>query len=113
MADLQVVMEKLQGFETEEDLADYLHDYGIVARPRQARSCAIAKFVKIETGLDVVVVNSDAVRIENVDGFTTGSFRHTNAMANFVANYDRGWYPELVEEGYEIAFQHKCCEDCG
>ena len=101
MADLSVVMEKLQGFEAADDLAAYFADYGILAQPRNARSCAIAQFVTIETGL-AVAVNTSALRIENEEGDVIECIQHTAAMENFVEKYDRGYYPELVEEGFEV-----------
>lgn len=116
MADLNVVMEKLQGFETAGDLADYFRDYGIIAQPRNARTCAIAKFVQAETGIYGVVVNTSALRIEDEEGNITECIPHTDAMTNFVEDYDRGYYPALVEAGYEVdtvVENYNCCPNCG
>jgi hypothetical protein len=101
MADIDVVMDKLHNFESADDLAEYFEDYGIIARPRHTRSCAIAQFVSIETGRPIVVAGH-ALRIEDENGALIEYIRHTEAMAQFVQNYDYGRYPNLIEKGYEV-----------
>lgn len=116
MADLNIVMEKLQGFDTADALADYFRDYGIIAQPRNARACAIAQFVRVETGVNGIVINTSALRIEDEDGCVTECIPHTVAMEDFVEKYDRGYYPDLIEAGYEmdiISENYDCCPECG
>lgn len=117
VADLDVVMEKLQSFETADDLADYFRDYGIVGQPRDAMSCAISKFVVEETGLGGIVTNMSSVahyaddeQMQQID-----SYVHTSAMRNFVVNFDGGEYPDLIQKGYEpyVPTYEVCtCETC-
>lgn len=105
--DLNVVIDKLHSFETAADLAEFFRGYGIVAQPRDASACAITKFVMEETGLPFVRTNSFAIRFydaeEDYDGLELlKEFQHTKAMVQFVDNYDRGHYPDLIKPGYEI-----------
>lgn len=112
MADLSVVMDKLQGFETAEDLADFFRGYGIKAQPRNARMCAISQFVVEETGLEGIVTNTECVtHYMEDDGNEDYDYEyqaiysspHTQAMEEFVKNYDRGYYPDLVTPGCEVS----------
>lgn len=114
MVDISVVHEKLSGFETADELAEFFRNYGIVAQPRNARACAITKFVEIETGERNVITSTNALRLENEDGEQLCSFPHTSAMADFVEMYDKGCFSDLVEEGYEIEeSSYNCCPECG
>jgi hypothetical protein len=100
--DINVVMEKLFSFETADDLADYFHDYGIVARPRNAMECPISTFVAAETGIKNVVTTNCSLRVENSQGEQLIVFPHSDAMNDFVERYDKGFYSYLVETGYEV-----------
>lgn len=113
MTDLSVVIEKLHGFETADDLADFFRSYGIVAQPRDARSCAVSRFVASETGL-VPTTNMSAITFyeDESEEFNTLSYSHTDAIRMFVDQYDRGAYPDLIEKGYEISTEKYCCEAC-
>lgn len=106
MADFGVVVDKLQSFETADDLADFFRGYGIVAQPQNARACAISKFVTEETGLDGVTTSMSSLTVYKDEEETMISEHviHTNAMEEFVEKYDKGYYPELIEKGYEIEF---------
>lgn len=114
MADLNVVMDKLHGFETADDLAEFFRGYGILARPSCATECAISKFIieeadilqqDITTTQDSVAVfipmESEGLTIRSTR-FTKVDFPNTDAMAEFVERYDAGYYPLLVEKGYEV-----------
>lgn len=116
MAELSVVMDKLQSFETPDELADYFRGYGIVAEPRNARTCAISQFVKIETGQSVttsmasVCLFADEEQTELLE-----SYEHTGAMEDFVEMFDKGYYPDLVVQDYDFEDEsgYECCADCG
>lgn len=106
MADFDVVVDKLKNFETADDMAEFFRGYGIVAEPRNARSCAISKFVTEETGLTGVTTSMSSVTVYADEEETRADkySQHTYAMAEFVDKYDKGYYPDLVEKGYEIEF---------
>lgn len=106
MADISVVFDKLKGFETADELAEFFRGYGVKARPGRARACAISKFVVEETG--VMRVCSDANSVCTYEANDLGNspivttLLCTEAMAEFIRKYDRGCYPSLIEEGFEI-----------
>lgn len=105
MADLSVVMDKLHGFETADDLAEFFRGYGIKAKPRNSMSCAISQFVKEETGLSDVETGMKSVTIyKNHSGEIVDCIVNTIAMRDFVDSYDRGGYSDLVEEGCKVAY---------
>lgn len=110
MADFDIVVEKLHSFENADDLADYFRQYGVLAKPQEARSCAISVFVGIETGeTGNVITSTREITIQETildhDGdfyqVDRGAIQHTHTMVEFVRNFDTGKYPFLVEEGYE------------
>jgi hypothetical protein len=113
MMDLSVVIQKLQGFETADTLADHFRGYGIKAQPRSARSCPIAQYVSMETGLSGIVVNTCSVRLENDEGDQLNVFPNSGPMCDFVEMYDKGYYPDLIAEGFEIDETYNCCPSCG
>jgi hypothetical protein len=118
MADFGVVVDKLQSFETADDLADFFRGYGIIAQPRNSRACAISKFVTEETGLEGVATSMGSLTVyeDEEETIQTEHVTHTDAMRDFVDRYDKGYYPDLIEAGYEIAFNPNygmCdCEAC-
>lgn len=97
MADLDVVMDKLHSFETSDDLAMYLMEYGIKATPRKSRECAITKFVMEETGLTSVATTN--VDITAVCDEVKTVINNTEAISEFVERFDSFSYPELIDVG--------------
>lgn len=98
MADLSVVMDKLQGFENADDIAAFLQGYGIKAMPRQAQACAITMFIKEETGMtNIATGTKNVVVYDSEDSRSVNDIRitHTDAIEQFVLNYDQYKYPLL------------------
>lgn len=117
-------LEKLAGLETSQQIADFLIHESIKARRNEPTSCAIAEYVWRNTGQEVTV-DGDDVSCEHPQGETSKvryestlksqnalistvvtiaeeykviSFRrHTDAMIDFIENFDEGMYPELVK----------------
>ena len=121
MADFDVVVDKLHGFETAEELAELFRSYGIKAIPTEARSCAISQFVEMETGIlgQVVTSTRDISLMQKMydQGLeydeTIATFEHTDAMMHFVCQFDSGAYPDLIEDGYEPSEGYYCfCSSC-
>lgn len=115
MADISVVVEKLHGFETADDIAEYFREYGIQAFPQEARSCAISQFVEMETGAagniitttrEISLQETVVENLEDGEEYTyeqdVWSMTHSHAMVEFVRNFDSGRYPFLVVNGYEF-----------
>ena len=103
MVEFAVVMDKLSSFDTADDLADFFRGYGIKAQPRNARACAISQFVTEETGLKGIVTNTTAVTVytDEMEQYCSFHQNHTEAMMDFVERYDMGYYPDLIQNGYE------------
>lgn len=100
MADFSVVMEKLQGFETADDIAEFFKGYGIRAQPRDAKACAITQFIKEETGCPHITTSYKSVTVYRDDdwsykGDDSTTVSHTEAMETFVSLFDRFEYPFL------------------
>lgn len=102
MADFSVVMDKLQSFETAEDIAEFLKGYGIKARPGKSRYCAISEFVAIETNSPIVLTSTGMVSTytNKLDGPAELDRRAecTNVMSEFIVKFDQGLYPDLISD---------------
>ncbi len=115
MADITVIMDKLNSFETSIDLALFFQGYGIKAWPRNARLCPISKFVMAETDEEwsvstrshEIVIYDDADELQVMD-----RYEHSSAMVDFVDLYDRGYFPSLIEEGYKNPITGCHCTIC-
>lgn len=104
MADIGVVIDKLHGFETANEIAEFLRGYGIKALPRKASLCAISEFVRVETDHPNVSTTSDSLHVYEDDSkhcVTYKSF-NTDAMRDFVRRYDLEEYPDLIVDGYDF-----------
>lgn len=87
-------LEKLAGFETAEQIRDFLVVEGIKATRGNPYSCAIAEYVY--RGSEVPVrVSGVFTSSTSVLGFVTLG-THTDAMCEFIGNFDQNYYPELV-----------------
>lgn len=115
MADLNVVVEKLQSFETADDLADYFKQYGIKASPQKANACAISVFVEIETGeVGNIMTSTRELSLRETliddDGYeyevSRAEFQHSHAMAQFVRKFDSGKYPFLIEDNAQYDYEY-------
>lgn len=121
MADFNVIIDKLHGFETADELADYFRYCGIKAIPGDARSCAITVFVEDEMGVSgQIVTSTDCIELheEVVESYGHGytevrqMIRHTDAMKKFVKAFDKEEYPELIIDGYESVISGCMCYSC-
>lgn len=87
-------LEKLAGFETAEQIRDFLVVEGIKATRGSTHRCAIAEYVyrgsEVPVRVSCVFTSSASV----FSSATLGT--HTDAMCEFVGNFDQNYYPELV-----------------
>src|ERR1700745_2209626 len=100
--DFNVAFEKLAQFESAEDLADFFISYQVKAVPSYSDKCAITVWMEGQTGHSIRT-NMNSVRavtdkpgspLETVPG-TFNSL--TEAMADFVKEFDSGKYPDLID----------------
>lgn len=97
-------LEKLAGFETAEQIRDFLVVEGIKATRGNPYSCAIAEYVYRGSEVPVrvsgactssaSVLSSAPLSFAPPSSATLGT--HTDAMCEFVGNFDQNYYPELV-----------------
>ena len=108
MIDIGVLVDKLNGFETSEEIADFLISQEIQAKPQKPESCAISKWVRQESGQVVCTyinkdysTNTETGEIFEGDFIDTSSKAHrmTETVGKFIREFDRGDYPELIEPG--------------
>src|ERR1051325_7893263 len=99
MADFEVVIDKLHGFETAEDIAEYFRHYGIKGTVANATACAITRFIEEETGEvgQYSTSPSFVTKIGNNNIMNMASIRNTTAMVEFIHKFDLGKFPELVD----------------
>lgn len=103
MIDFMVAHDILAGFETADEIAQFLIGQGVKAFIGSATSCAISKWMKDVTGNDSIVTTYGSI------GYRTEGTRerlscteiegNTDAMADFVSNFDNRLYPTLVLGG--------------
>jgi len=102
MVDINVVYDKLCGFETADELAAFLASQGVKGEPQDATGCAITRFVMMQTGFDTVSTNTESLLLYGPDGEgLVFNKPHTDAVADFIQGFDHGRYPDLVEPKVE------------
>lgn len=100
MIDFVVARDKIAQFQCADDIADFLRYEGVNGVIGQADICPIASWMRITTGAPVCV----SVRTMWIDESTsdTVSFdpsveeKNTQAMTDFVREFDAGIYPDLI-----------------
>jgi hypothetical protein len=120
MTDFDIVVKQLHGFETADEIAEYLQNYGITAEPMNAKTCALTKFVEAETGATGRIITTvysislnDPLSEEWMADVPICVENHTEALKDFVNKFDSNFYPSLVEDGYEWADDGDCdCPSC-
>lgn len=88
----EVAMDKLYGFETADEVAEFLQDQGIKAQRASATSCAISKWVSEVTG-EFVTTGPTSMSVGNLCEYQ--AFYHTKAVSEFIVLFDNGFFPEL------------------
>lgn len=124
MLDLDVVYDKLEQFETADEIARFLQDQEIKAAPKLAATCAIAVWVKKATETELVIhvatsktviyhSNAKKMRTEgkSIEDTIIWQRDHTEAMQDFISRFDAGDYPNLLQRPYELyGSDHPICK---
>lgn len=111
MLDLDVLYDKLEQFETAEEIAAFLIDQQVQAVPRNGKQCAFAAWVQQVTEMELMIhVSSKKTAIYRD---TPGCARtnediiwqreHTTAMERFIYQFDEGVYPKLISKNWITA----------
>jgi hypothetical protein len=99
MIDITVARDKLAQFQYSSEIADFFRAEGIVGRPDLADSCAIAVWMKNQTGEKIYVSQSYLWNGDTYHDEDAIRYRHTDAMHQFTVDFDNGRYRDLVVEG--------------
>ncbi len=102
--DFQVAFEKLMNFETSEDIRGFFQDMGITGVTKSSTFCPIANWFKETTDVGHIMVGgllytpghglNDNGQISEAD---KSYFYLSQASLHFMANFDNGDYPELID----------------
>lgn len=83
-------IQELHQFETADEIATFLEDEGIKGIIRGSSSCPLANFFS-KRGFDAAVCR------EHIYISGQNTFANTDALHNFVYNFDNGDYPQLID----------------
>jgi hypothetical protein len=106
MIDFRVAAEKLAGFETADEIAEFLKDYQIQATCEDGMKCALAMWLQQVTGEPGIMVSLHTtyykapfheyyIELEKAEDV----FDNTQAMIEFIEKFDMGEYPDLTRVG--------------
>lgn len=103
MIDFHVAADKLAGFQTADEIAEYLQHEGIKAYQQAGDSCAISVYMnnltgqKVFTGGQTMFLNPPSMRDGCID-LSESEDHHplSSPMKQFITNFDSGLYPDLV-----------------
>lgn len=117
MIDAGVVFDKLNNFDTADELADYFQAEGIQALPGEPEQCAIAQFVANQTGRYVYVDGASiAVYHENMRYIVDREFACNAQMRDFITRFDAFEYRDIVHPNVLSrdcgCVLYNYCEDC-
>lgn len=104
---LQEYVDQIAAYETSEKIADYLISEGVKGEPQRTGSCALAQWLKKETGSHDISVGGTWARdwsVFNVDTTEEQIARDYAVIpanvTQFINDFDNGTYPELLTEYY-------------
>lgn len=107
MIDFGVAYDKLASLESSQEIADFFVSQNVKALPRWANQCAISQWMLNTTGK---ATSTTVVDICDVKDFV--KYPTTDAMKNFIADYDLDRYPELVDTNHvDYEASCPCCGD--
>jgi hypothetical protein len=87
------LMEKLSWMENAAEIAEHLTREGIKAVRNDPRSCAVARYLQMNTGYTATVV-SDSVAVHSRTG-RCALMENSSVVKDFIKNFDDGMYPDL------------------
>lgn len=97
MIDFVVARDKLAGFETADEIAQFLLDQGVKGTLGSATNCAISMWMKEVTGDPSIRTTQACIAcslgLQNIVIET-----NTDAMADFVSKFDEAQYPALLDQ---------------
>jgi hypothetical protein len=100
MIDPQVAYDKIAQFKTKDEIAELLNQYGVKGYIKNAGHCAISKYMAQTTGHTAWSTTCMIRQLENesLRAKSVRQFPLTNTIDEFISAFDRGEYPNLVDE---------------
>lgn len=99
MIDIQVLVDKLNNFESAEAIRAFMGEQGIKAFRGDAHSCVIARWIERESE-QLVAVAPLCMYMRTEDEDLTGgtSYDFAKPVFDFITNFDLKHYPELIAD---------------
>lgn len=103
MIDAQVAFDKLAGFQSAYEIADFFRSEGIKGFKASHNECPIANWMRETTGIYssaagyVVVQNGNFSPLEGEKFHLDFMVKVTPVMKEFMKKFDRGDFPELLK----------------
>jgi hypothetical protein len=99
MIDMQVAVDKLAGFQTCDEIADYLRSEGIVGNVGRHDSCPVALWLGKTTGQTASVAGYIIPGIASIteDKLVNEVIQTPQVIKDFIKKFDSRLYPDLIE----------------
>ena len=97
MISVQVLVDKINSFECDQEVADFLISQHIKGDRTSASRCVISNWIAREAE-EPYVTTSDKIKVwfwEGMSRTIRESYELNEALSKFVYNFDSGHYPEL------------------
>ncbi len=100
MAHIKEVMDKLNSFETSDDVAQFLMEKGAKGNVQDSDSCVISNWILTETEALGCTTTETSIRIEVAEEgyYNTWEFIPTEPVEEFITKFDDWQYPSLIWE---------------
>lgn len=86
-----------------EEIRSFLASEGIMGIPEEGYDCPLARFFTKKVPGCYISVDGSYVEVEDSDFRTvTGVELDKKSLNTFVRKFDRGQYPELIDQGEEV-----------
>ena len=95
MIDVEILVDKLNSFESADDVAFFLYDQNIRGEVGSAARCVISQWIMRESGYERVSTASE-ITIWNEDEFCPRSYPINESVAYFINRFDSKVYPQLI-----------------
>lgn len=101
MFDIQVLLDKLNSFQTADEVADFLTQQGVTGQRLKADSCVVTNWLRPLVGTFLTTSSMGVVQwncnpVIDWDAEPIGEFEHSRAVSAFIIRFDNGEFPHLV-----------------
>lgn len=98
MVEVEVLVDKLNGFQSEQEIAEFFHHQGIRGVTGAANHCVISNWLKQESGQEYIsTAHAVSVWAKPNDTDRIGFHKLSHIVKMFIEHFDNGQYPELTK----------------